>query len=163
MKIELSTEEYLSLLDLLHVADVVMAGHRRQEDKRTERHRLLVQRLYGLAREAGLDRLMSYDETAKRYQPTEAFEEHSLAHTLLDEFGDHLFWDALIDRLSVRDAALIAGGTDRLNALNEADRRAIEGPIRQRYVAEFTANGTGNLEVVERFGTEAGTPVKTSD
>jgi hypothetical protein len=82
---------------------------------------------------------------------------------VIDEFGDHLFWDELISRLSVRDAAQIAGGIDRLNTMSDNDRQAVEGPIRQRYIEEFSANGVANLEVIERFSTGEGIPVKTSD
>ncbi len=34
MNIEISAKEYRDLLDILHIADVVMSGHRREEDKR---------------------------------------------------------------------------------------------------------------------------------
>ena len=54
MNIEISMEEYSDLLDIVHIADVVMSGHRRKEDKRTERHRALIQKLYAAARERGL-------------------------------------------------------------------------------------------------------------
>jgi hypothetical protein len=39
MNIEISTKEYRDLLDILHIADVVMSGHRREENKRTALHR----------------------------------------------------------------------------------------------------------------------------
>jgi hypothetical protein len=124
---------------------------------------MLIQKLYALAREEGLDRLISYNESAHKYVPTTKFEENSLSHAVIDEFGDHLFWDELINRLSVRDAAQIAGGIARLSAMSDSDRQAVEGPIRQRYIGEFSAHGVANLEVIERFGIGGGIPVKTSD
>ncbi len=163
MNIEISTIEYRDLLDILHIADVVISGHRREEDKRSERHRALIQKLYSFARGEGLDRLISHNESMQQHVPTAEFEESSLAHVLVDEFGDHLFWDELISRLSVRDAAQIVGGIDRLNTMGESDHQAVEGPIRQRYIEEFSANGVANLEVIERFSTGAGMPDKTSD
>jgi len=163
MNIELSAKEYRDLLDILHIADVVMSGHRREEDKRTTPHRALIQKLYGLAGSEGLDRLMGYSDRVHKHVPTSEFEENSLAHPLLDAFGDHLFWDELISRLTTRDAAQIAGGMNRLNALSDNERRTVEGPIRQRYIVEFTQNGVANLEVVEQFSTSTGMPVKTSD
>jgi hypothetical protein len=98
-----------------------------------------------------------------KYIPTAEFEHSTLAHTVIDEFGDHLFWDELISRLSVRDAAQIAGGIERLNAMSDNDRQAVEGPIRQRYIEEFATNDVANLEVIERFSIGGGIPVKTSD
>jgi len=163
MNIEISTKEYRDLLDILHIADVVMSGHRRGEDMRSERQRALIQKIYALARKEGLERLISHNESVNKFIPTAEFEEGSLAHVLIDEFGDHLFWDELISRLSIRDAAVIAGGLERLNAMSDSDRQAVEGPIRQRYVVEFSKNSMANLEVIERFGVGEGLPVKTSD
>ena len=163
MNIEISVKEYRDLLDILHIADVVMSGHRREEDKRTEQHRALIQKLYGLAKGEGLGGLMRVDEGVKKVIPTAEFEQRSLAHVVLDEFGHHIFWDHLITELTARDAAQMAGGMERFSALSDADRHVIEGPIRQRYVLEFSANGVANLEVVERLGSAGAVPVKTSD
>ncbi len=162
MNIELTAEEYRSLLDILHIADVVLTGHRREPDKRSERHIMLIQKLYALAREEGLDRLISRNG-AGHSVPTAEFEEHTLAHTALNEFGDHLFWDELISRLSVRDAARNAGGLERLNAMNDSERQAAEGPLRQKYIEEFSRNGIANLAVIEGFSDIGKAQVKTSD
>jgi hypothetical protein len=163
MNIEISTKEYRDLLDILHIAEVVMSGHRREKDKRTERHRALIEKLYALAGGEGFDRLIRYSESVHKHAPTAEFEQSTLAHAVIDAFGDHLFWDELISRLTTRDAALIAGGIDRLNAMNDGDRQAVEGPIRQRYIEEFATNEVAKLEVIERFGTGGGLPAKTSD
>ena len=163
MNITISTDEYRDLLDILHIAEVVMSGHRRGEDKRTERHRALIQKLYALAQGEGLGRLISYNENVRKHVPTDDFEKSALAHVLVGEFGDHLFWDELISRLSVRDAAQAAGGIDRLNAMSDSDRQALEGSIRQRYIEEFSAHSVANLTVIEQFSAGGGIPVETSD
>ncbi len=164
MNIEISSKEFRDLLDILHIADVVMSGHRREEDNRTARHRALIQKLYALARGEGLDQLISYNDGVNKYVPSGDFEQSTLAHMVIDEFGDHLFWDVLISRLSERDAAHSAGGSDRLNAMSDIDRQALEGPIRQRYIEEFTMNGVANLTLIEGFGgIGGGMPAKTSD
>jgi len=162
MNIDISAKEYRDLLDILHLADVVMTGHRREEDKRTERHRALVQKLYALAKDAGLEGLMGYNELVKKFVPTGDFEHSSLAHTVLDEFGDHLFWDQLISRLTERDADQMTGLTNRL-ALSGSDREHEIGHIRQRYIEEFAKNGVSNLEIIERFSAGAGMRAQTSD
>ncbi|HTG00931.1 MAG TPA: hypothetical protein VK654_10145 [Nitrospirota bacterium] len=163
MNIEITTQEYRDLLDILHIADVVMSGHRREEDPRSARHRTLLRKLYSLARGEGLDALIRQDAVTQTYALTEKFEENTIAHAMIDEFSDHLFWDALITRLSVRDAAENAGGLDRLNAMSDNERQAVEGPVRQHYMSEFTKNGIANLVVVERFDAGTGTHVRTSD
>jgi hypothetical protein len=163
MNLELSTQEYRDLLDILHIADVVMSGHRREEDNRIERHRALVQKLYALAQGEGLDRLIGYNKEVNRHVPTAGFEQSSLAHVLIDEFGDHLFWDYLISRMTERDLLQIAGGIERLNAMSDIDRQHAAGHIRQRYLDEFAKNGVANLAVIEHFSTGVGTSISTSD
>jgi hypothetical protein len=152
MTIEISTKEYRDLLDVLHIADVVMSGHRKEEDKRTDRHRALIPEALRSGQSEGLDRLIRYNEKTNTYFPTSDFEEGTVAHVVIHEFEDHLFWDELISRLSIRDAAQIAGGIGRLNAMSDSDRQHVEGPIRQRYIEEFAMNGVANLAVIERFG-----------
>ncbi len=163
MNIEISQKEYRDLLDIMHIADVIMTGHRRQEDPRSERHRQLVQRIYSLAGEAGAGELVAYDPERGKHVPTDAFEEGSLSHRFLDEFFDHMFWDELVSRLAVRDAAWKAGGVEKLNALSDDDRQALEGPIRERYVEEFSRDGIANLAIVDRFGAAGRDRAATSD
>jgi hypothetical protein len=163
MNIEISAKEYRDLLDILHIADVVMSGHRREADKRTGQHRALIQKLYALAQGAGLDQLIGYNETVKKYVPTGEFEQSSPAHAVIGEFGDHLFWDQLISRLTERDAAQIAGRPGSPTPMTDIDRLIVQGPVRQRYIQEFTKNGVANLAVVERFSIGGGTPAMTSD
>jgi hypothetical protein len=163
MNIEISANEYRDLLDILHIADVVMSGHRREEDNRTVAHRALIQKLYALSAGEGAEPLISYSKSAHSYVPTPEFEAGTVSHKVVDEFADHLFWDGLISRLSFRDAAEIVGGKDRLNAMSDRDRREAEGPIRQRYIEEFSKHGIDNLAVIQRFDVGEGMTVKTSD
>lgn len=163
ISVSLTQKEYRYLLDILHLADAVMSGHRHEEDSRSATHRQLIQKLYALAKTSGHEKLIEHDKTG-RYVPTHEFEHSTLAHTLIDEFSEHLFWDQLIARMTARDAAQLVGGMDTLKALNERDRTQLESSIRQRYIHEFTTNGISRLEIVERFGATApGMPVKTSD
>ncbi len=163
MKIEITKEEYRALLDILHIADVIISGHRRQEDPRTVGHRKLLQSLYARAGEAGFGDLFVYHAAEQKHHPTEAFENVALSHALIDEFVDHAFWDQLISRLTTRDAAAAAGDRERLQALSESDREALERPINERYIREFSEHGIENLAVVDRFVSGEGAAVQTSD
>jgi hypothetical protein len=163
MNIELTQKEFRDLLDVLHIADVVLSGHRRMPDPRSETHRALIQKLYELSDKAGLEGLMEKKEAGGASVPTPQFEKSTLAHAAIDEFGDHLFWDELIGRLAVRDASRAVGGMDHLNALGEQDRHAAEGPLRQRYIQEFSKNGLANIVVIEDFTGSGITPAATSD
>jgi len=148
MNIQFSEQELRDLLDIAHIADIVLSGHRREPDQRSERHRALIQRIYGQAAAALPGGPLGIDEQTRTFVPNEAFEHASLAHPAIDEFSDHLFWDELIARLSVRDAARQVGGIDRLHALNDSSRQAAEGPVRRYYIEEFSKNGIEHLEIV---------------
>lgn len=163
MKIEMTREEYRSLLDILHIAEVVRSGHRRHEDPRSEQDRMLIQKLYALAADAGLGKLIAFDNSRKHYHPTEELENDSPVHAFIDEFAGHVFWDALISRLTARDAARQAGGIERLTALGDEERAALERPINERYVEEFSRNGINDLAVVEQYSGAGEGAVATSD
>lgn len=163
MKIEITNEEYRTLLDVLHIAEVVLSGHRRQEDPRSEQHRMLIQKLYALAADAGLGKLIEFDNARKHYHPTEELENDSPVHAFIDEFTGHVFWDELISRLTARDAAWQAGGLESLNALSDDEREALERPINERYVEEFSKHGLSNLAVVEQLGGTGEGSIPTSD
>ncbi len=159
MQIDLTAAEYRSLLDILHLADMVMSGHRREPDPRTALHRAVIQKLYSHCRGEGLERLVAYDEHAQAFAPTNAFERTTPVHALLQEFEDHLFWDQLISRLTERDTIQAPRGG---NAPTDTERRQREEQIRQQYTTEFSAHGIANLAVVERFLSDNGAP-RTSD
>lgn len=163
MNIEFDSAEYRDLLDILHIADVVISGHRKTEDTRTARHRTLIQKLYGLAKSAGQEGMMSFNDELGTYVPTPDFEHSTVAHIALDDFANHLFWDHLINRMTERDAAQLAGGVDRLRAMDKSDRNRLESAIRQRYAEEFGANDIANLRLIEPFGASGSVPIKTSD
>jgi len=52
---------------------------------------------------------------------------------------------------------------DSLNALSDEDRQAAEGPLRQRYIEEFSKNGLANIVVIEGFTGSGSMPSATSD
>jgi len=58
LNIELTQHEYRDLLDILRIADLVLSGHRRMPDPRSETYRTVIQKLYELSGKAGLEGLM---------------------------------------------------------------------------------------------------------
>ncbi len=151
MKIEITKEEYVDLLDLLHIASWVLVSHKTEVDPRIEKYDFIIQRFYALAAEMGRGDLVEYDRDRKKYHPTETFENASRSLEFLDDFVDRSFWDELIIRFAERDAARQAGGYDRLELLSHEDRHALEDPLQERYAEEFNERGIERLEIVEEF------------
>ncbi len=159
MNVDISKEEYLDLLDLLHIASWVLVAHKTEDDPRTKKYDRIMQKFYARAKEAGAEHLIENDPDLKKSYPTREFEERSQAMAFIDEFVDHSFWDELIIRFAERDAARQAGGFEQMNLMSHEDLHALEDPIEDRYADEFNEHGIDRLEIVEQFaGHDASTP-----
>ncbi len=164
MNVEISKEEYIDLLDLLHMAGWILVAHKTEDDPRMGRYDSILQKFYALAKDAGAANLIEYDPVGAKHYPTREFEESSDAMVFVDEFVDHSFWDELIVRFAERDAARMAGGYEQLNQLSHEDQHALEDPIEDRYSEEFDEYGIDRLEIVEHFDEhDASNPARTHD
>ncbi len=164
MNVEITKEEYLDVLDLLHIASWVLVAHKTEKDPRIEKYDKVIQKFYAFAEQMGSGGLVKFDSVAGKYYPDPEFEESSKVMDFIDEFVDHSFWDELIIRFAERDAARQVGGHEQLNLLSHEDRHALEDPIEERYSEEFNENGIDRLEIVERFDDhDASKPVRTHD
>jgi hypothetical protein len=163
MNIDITKEEYQNLLDLLQMAHWIMHGHRTEADPREAKYDVLIQKVYGLAKAMGQDRLVEFDPATNRYSPSAEFENTTEAWEFIDEFTEDMFWDQLIHRLTDRDVARTVGGYEQLDKLSMEERFIAEGPILERYSNEFDETGLDRLEIVEHFGPSLGMPTKTSD
>jgi len=163
MKIDITKEEYMDLLDLLHIANWVLVSHKTTVDPHVEKLEMIIQKFYAMAREIGRGDLVEYDPGKGKYRPTKTLEDTSRSLEFIDEFIDHSFWDELIVRFAERDAARQAGGYEKLDLLDHEDRHALVDPLEERYAEEFNERGIEQLEIVGHFGQDASTPVATHD
>ncbi len=152
MKVEISKEEYLELLDLVHIASWVLVFHKTETDPRIDKYDRITQKLYTLAKDMGYAGLIDYDPASRKYRPSKSLEETAGTWQFIDEFVDHSFWDELAIRFTERDAARTAGGYEQLNRLGHEERHELEDPIEEKYLKEFDENGIEHLEIVERYG-----------
>jgi hypothetical protein len=161
MQMEITTEEYAKLVDLLFLASKVLTSHK-EEDSRTEPYLRLIQRIYALAPQTGRDDLVAFDEDLKRSLPATALDASSGVRRLLDEFADETFWHELVFRFTERDMERQAGGQEKLLLLSQEDRVSMETSLEVRYLEEFSEHGIDRLEIVEHPALR-GRPHKTSD
>ena len=164
MNVEITEEEYVDLLDLLHIAKGILSSHKTTvEPQKIKKYDWVIQKFYALAGVMGRGDLIAYDPDRGKYHPTKAFEDTSRSPELIDEFVDHSFWDELIVRFAERDAARQAGGYEKLDLLSHEDRHALVDPFEDRYAEEFNERGIERLEITERFSGDASKPVATHD
>ena len=163
MNVEITKEEYIYLLDLLHMANWVLVSHKTTVEPQIEKYDWIIQKFYVLAGEMGRGDLIEYDPGRGKYHLTKAFEDTSRSLEFIDEFVDHSFWDELIVRFAERDAARKAGSYEKLDLLSHEDRHALVDPFEERYAEEFNERGIEQLEITERFSGDASKPVATHD
>ena len=163
MNIDISKEEYRSLLDVLQMAEWVMHAHEEEKDPLTEPYDKVIQKFYALAKDMGQDHMVEYDPKLQEYFLSLEFEDTSPSREFITEFTNETFWDELIHRLADRDIARKIGGYEQLDALSMTERFAHEGPILSKYAQEFDDNGLERLEIVESFGPAAAPRLATHD
>ncbi|MGF1643946.1 MAG: hypothetical protein ACFCUJ_09895 [Thiotrichales bacterium] len=147
MKITLTSQEYRLLLDLLYLSDWVMHAHDVEDSTETAPHRMLTQKLYSYAIEAGCAELIEADKVSNEYFPTRAYEDHSVAQSLIDRYNEDTFWDELTERLTERDVADESDDGAPMPSIEEYYR--VSAPIRELYEEEFALNGIERLRIVE--------------
>ena len=144
MKIDLTRDEYIRLLELTEIALWVVESHHDEERPQTRKYRALEQTVFAAAESMGCGELVEYDEDLKRFLPTIEFEETLAAMNFVGEFEDNTFWDQLILRLAERDL-IRQVGEDSLKEMIPEERAEVEQPHADRYFKEFRKNGLENV------------------
>lgn len=163
MKIDISKEEYSTLLDLLHMASWVLHAHENEQDPRTEPYDAVIQKFYALAKDMGQERMVTYHADAKKYLPTVEYENTAGSWEFIDDFMDDTFWDELVHRFAERDIARATGGLPEPDKLTMTERFTLEAPVLQKYTREFDEHGIDRLEIVEQLVQTPGTRPVTHD
>ncbi|MFQ5930304.1 MAG: hypothetical protein ACE5MK_11445 [Acidobacteriota bacterium] len=144
MKINITKKEYLTLLEILEIADWVLHAHHTEERSETRKYREIEQKILSYAKDMGFENLVSYDSQVERYFPTRKFEDTSPSMEFVREFENDSFWEELVDRLVERDL-IRQVGEERLLSMAIGERFEREEPLEKRYADEFYNHGLDNL------------------
>ena len=148
MKINLTKKEYRLLLDLIYIGDWILHAHREEEPRDTESYRMLVQKVYGLAKEMDCGELIEPDEERNEYFPTRKYEESSGVFEFIEAYEDMSFWRELTDRLVERDIQEEVGVAGRERMSPEAFY-TLASPMAAKYENEFAKRGLENVRLVD--------------
>lgn len=80
MKIELSPKQYKVLLTIMYCGEWVLNSHKVEDDKISKETKNLEQLIFSLAKEAGLEEWIEYDDMMKKYFPTADMEDEIHIH-----------------------------------------------------------------------------------
>lgn len=88
MKIELSKNQYKTLLTVMYCGEWMLNSHKTDDDKLSEETANLEQLIFSFAKEAGLEKWMEYDEDSKKFFPTADMEDE--IHKHIDNYNKRL-------------------------------------------------------------------------
>lgn len=142
MNIELSKEEYLTLLQLVNYGKLVVLTNEEEFEKVAD----LEQKLYQVAQE---------QDAAEFVQPDEDGEDLELSDAYVDEVEDNveayeeeIFWENLVLKMVSRDIQESDIVLDEEN-IDVDEYLAKTQPIAEKYQNEFAERGVANLRLVE--------------
>ncbi len=153
IKIQLTKEQYRKILDAIYISDWVLNSCRlgQGNDEFLNEFSQLEQTLFSMANDFGYGSFVQWDQENKQYFLTAAFdqamEEKNGAFRYIDEFEEHIFWDALCERLARRDIEEEIG-CEKFSAMDPFERYKLIEELMQKYHQEFSANGLENLHIV---------------
>ena len=146
MKVDITRQEYRTLLDLLGIAGWVLHAHRNDEAPRTSGYREVEQKFYALAAEYGCEDLIVHDQEEDQYYPTAEYEEEGPVLKFVDEYNDETFWKELVERLAMRDV-LSKVGQKEFHSMSVEERLEKLDAAIGVYEKEFALNGLNRLAI----------------
>lgn len=105
-KIELTREQFLTLLKLVYLGNWMANAHRTgsAEDPQKKDYEDIEHLIFSYAKKFGFDRYVDDEDGIEgRFYPTSYFEEETDVDDLHQEYDEETFWDELANRLGERD------------------------------------------------------------
>ncbi|MDD5757865.1 MAG: hypothetical protein PHI06_02155 [Desulfobulbaceae bacterium] len=149
MEMQFSKDEYRLLLDMIYISEWVMNSHKVEEDVRVRPYKQVAQKILAYAQGVGLDNVVEHDKARGEYLPTEEFEEALASTSIIEDFEDDLFWDALCHRLAQRDL-IREKGLKKVQKMDPVARMLEEDRIAEKYDSEFVANGIEHFILLKK-------------
>ena len=85
MKIELTKEQYKTLLTVMYCGEWMLNSHKTTDDKISKNTENLEQLIFSFAKEAGLEKWIEFDDKFKKYFPTADMEDD--IHINIDKYN----------------------------------------------------------------------------
>jgi len=147
MKIDISKEEYLVLLQILEMAQWVVGSHVAGAQPEAKPFDDLEQKIFAMAKGYGLESLVKFENYAGQYFVTRQYEDTCSAMAFIDKFENDSFWDSLIDNLARRDLVKECGAKV-LSEMEPKERLLTYGKLEDIYSDEFEKHGLERIQIV---------------
>lgn len=143
MKINFTKKEYRLLIEMLYLSDWMMHSHIVREEQ--NEYEVLKKKILSCYKEMGSDDIIELDKGSKEYYERKELEEY-VHDKVIKKYDEEVFWDGLIDKLSVRDV-IREIGIEQYNALEGIERLTKIDEISERYANEFEQFGLERVRI----------------
>ena len=143
MKINYTKKEYRLLLDMVEMAEWVLNAHKTNPSDEIKKFSEIYQKILSYAKDMGFENLIVYDKDLEGYFATVEYEE-SEHMRYIEEFEDDVFWDALPNRLAVRDLVRQVG-EKKYEEMEFVERATKLVELESVYYDELEEHGIDNL------------------
>lgn len=147
MEIKITKEEYLTLLEMLFIADWILHAHQVKEEEATKKYQALREKFLALAPDYGLDRYVTWDPQNNRYYFTRQFEGGLPMLDFIHNFLHGYFWEELKERLAWRDL-IQEQGKKTVAKMDLVTKIKKLEDFKEKYNQEFAQKGLERLKVV---------------
>jgi len=144
MVLNISDDQFEKLIKLTYLGMwVADANFQQTETSLKEIEQLIFQE----AKERkAFQNLIQYNETEKRYYPTNVLHEDEVINNYLDDYEENCFWEELIDRLT-KKSLIEEYGLEEILKMDSSRRMEAEKLLIEKYQTEFENNGIKNLKI----------------
>lgn len=151
MKIELSKEQYRTLLELVFLGNWMINSIKEEIDHETQKYDELESHMFLLAKDFGFgewsDGEFEFTQAGDVY-PGAEFEEKSAVFNFIDKYDDYTFWEELSHKLARRDL-IRQYGVEGLSNMRFEERIKKEDELIGKYDRIFFEIGLEVLKVKE--------------
>ena len=145
MKLDLTHDELRRLVELTYLAQWLMQAFEGEEGAEVSPYEAVAQKVYARAMEAGMGDLVEYEGTLREYSAAPEMED--AVQPYIEAYDAGLFWDELIHRLAMRDAAQRVGGSMQLLDLPLAEKLDLTGEFEDFWSREFERHGLERIRL----------------
>jgi hypothetical protein len=145
MHLELTREQYRTLLELVFLGNWIVTSLETEEDVETQRYDELERYIFYHAKSFGLPEYADGERPDDCY-PSRRFEDESPVFDFIDEYDDQTFWEELAYRLAERDL-IRQYGEEALAKLTPDERFLKKEELVNQYTDIFSETGLDNIEV----------------
>ena len=150
MHLRFTDDELSTLSEMLTLACwATFWNHKPGADDGVARFDDMLEKILSRMQHHGLGGEVENDPERQRLRLRKDKEESSFYAQCYDEMRSETFWEELVVRMADRELNK-RHGKAALEAMSEAERKALAEPITKRYWQEFTNQGLDNLHVITR-------------